>query len=82
MTSPSSRVPLLMLALAAALVLVLALAPAPSRSAEGFAPPKLTAKPGVEYTAADSVDFLRNTQIPEWDAKWVMWSPQHRQRVL
>jgi hypothetical protein len=75
-----SRVPLLLLALAA---LALALLVTAARAgAEGFAPPKLTAKPGVEYTAADSVEFLRNTQIPEWDARWVTWSPAHRQRVL
>ena len=72
----SPRVLLLLLALVAAVVVAV------GRPAEGFAPPKLTAKPGVGYTAADSVDFLRNTQIPEWNAKWVMWSPQHRQRVL
>ena len=72
-----SRVPLLLLALAAVFVLVLN-----TRRPEGFAPPKLTAKPGVEYTAADSVEFLRNTQIPEWDARWVMWDAQHRRRVL
>jgi hypothetical protein len=75
-SSSSSRVPLLMLALAAALVLAM------SRAAEGFAPPKLTAKPGVEYTAADSVEFMRNTTIPDWNAKWVMHDAQHRKRVL
>jgi hypothetical protein len=78
MTSSSSRVPLLLLALAAALALALV----PSRAAEGFAPPKLTAKPGMEYTAADSVEFMRNSQIPEWNAKWVMWDAKHRQRAL
>ena len=65
-----------MLAMAAAVVLVM------SRTAEGFAPPKLTAKPGVEYTAADSAEFLRNTTIPDWNAKWVTWDAQHRKRVL
>ena len=73
-----SRVPLLLLALAALALLVTTA----RAGAEGFAPPKLTAKPGLEYTAADSAEFLRNTQLPEWNARWVMWSPQHRQRAV
>ncbi len=52
------------------------------RRTERFAPPKLTAKPGVEYTAADSNEFLRDTQIPGWNAKWVMWDAQHRKSAL
>lgn len=76
---PQPTVSLALLTLAALWILA---GPGRRRAPENFAPPKLTARPGVEYTAADSAQFQQGTQIPEWNAKWVMWNSQHRQRAV